>query len=167
MYLKDKENNPVSPDRTGRQGQEGIMKTMEDLKLQYQLSNGSWVSCDNPATQWEPARDRTEDFLLMCEKFNGMLDDKIVPIFRATRPLARDEVLTALLAGRELRNDKNDWYSNCRSGSAYEAKLAARRTTAPPVKLVKCSCGHTIPSGSVMSASLGSSCPDCYDRLSM
>ena len=62
MYLKDKESNPVSPDRTGRQGQEGIMKTMEDLKLQYQLSNGSWVSCDNPATQWEPARDRTEDF---------------------------------------------------------------------------------------------------------
>ena len=84
------------------------MKTMENLKLQYQLSNGNWVSCDNPATQWEPARDRTEDFLLMCEKFNGMIDDKIVPIFRATRPLTRDEVLTALWAGRELRNDKND-----------------------------------------------------------
>ena len=83
------------------------MKTMENLKLQYQLSNGSWVSCDNPATQWETARDHTEAFLLMCEKFNGMLDDKIVPIFRATRPLARDEVLTALLAGRELRNDKS------------------------------------------------------------
>ena len=107
------------------------MKTMENLKLQYQLSNGSWVSCDNPATQWEPARDRTEDFLLRCEKFNGMLDDKkIVPIFRATRPLTRDEVLTALLIGRELRNDKNDWYSNCRSGSAYEAKLATRHRAA-------------------------------------
>ena len=143
------------------------MNKMENLKLQYQLSNGSWASCNNPATQWEPARDRTEDFLLRCEKFNGMLDDKkIVPIFRATRPLTRDEVLTALWAGRELRNDKNDWYSNCRSGSAYEAKLATRRAGAPPVKLVKCSCGHTIPSGSVMSASLRSSCPDCYDRMS-
>lgn len=140
---------------------------MENLNLQYQLSNGNWVSCNKPATKWEPATDRTEEFLTMCEKFNGMLDGKIVPIFRATRPLTRDEVLAELTAGRELRNDKDDWYSNCRSGSAYEAKLAARRAAAPPVKMVKCSCGHTVPSGSVMSASMGSSCPDCYDRLSM
>jgi hypothetical protein len=48
----------------------------------------------------------------------------------------------------------------------YEAAQAARRAAAPPVKMVKCSCGHTVPSGSVMSASMGSSCPDCYDRMS-
>ena len=33
-------------------------------------------------------------------------------------------------------------------------------------ELVKCSCGHTVPKNQVMSASLGSSCPNCYDRMS-
>ena len=32
--------------------------------------------------------------------------------------------------------------------------------------LVRCSCGHKVEKHLVMSASLGSSCPDCYDRLS-
>jgi hypothetical protein len=43
-----------------------------------------------------------------------------------------------------------------------------RRKQAPkaPEKLVKCSCGHSVPRAQVMSASLGSSCPDCYDRMS-
>ena len=36
----------------------------------------------------------------------------------------------------------------------------------PAPALVKCSCGHSVPRGSVMSASMGSSCPDCYDRMS-
>lgn len=34
------------------------------------------------------------------------------------------------------------------------------------VKFFKCSCGHTIPDILVMNASLGTSCPDCYDRMS-
>lgn len=127
------------------------------MKLQYQMSNGRWTGTD----------DRDEKFLIMCEKFNGVdAAGKIVPIFKATRPLTRGEVLAALETGRELRNDASDWYSNCRDGEAYERKMAERRAAAPPVKMVKCSCGHTIPSGSVMSASLGSACPDCYDRLS-
>jgi hypothetical protein len=33
-------------------------------------------------------------------------------------------------------------------------------------RLVKCSCGHTVPASWVMAANLGSSCPDCYDQLS-
>lgn len=33
-------------------------------------------------------------------------------------------------------------------------------------EMVKCSCGHTIPKSCVMCASIGSSCPDCYDRMS-
>lgn len=32
--------------------------------------------------------------------------------------------------------------------------------------LVRCSCGHSVPRISVMQASLGTSCPDCYDRMS-
>ena len=34
------------------------------------------------------------------------------------------------------------------------------------VAMKKCSCGHTVPVALVMSASMGSSCPDCYDRMS-
>jgi hypothetical protein len=31
---------------------------------------------------------------------------------------------------------------------------------------VKCDCGHSVPASQVMSASLGTACPDCYDRMS-
>ena len=36
----------------------------------------------------------------------------------------------------------------------------------PEIKMVKCSCGHNVPQGLVMSASMGTSCPNCYDRMS-
>jgi len=32
--------------------------------------------------------------------------------------------------------------------------------------MVMCDCGHEVPQGQRMSASLGSSCPDCYDEMS-
>jgi hypothetical protein len=35
-----------------------------------------------------------------------------------------------------------------------------------PAIMVRCACGHTIDSRSVMSASLGTSCAACYDRMS-
>lgn len=42
-----------------------------------------------------------------------------------------------------------------------------RRKRAPQaVELVRCDCGHSVPRVQVMSASLGTSCPDCYDRMS-
>ena len=130
---------------------------MSELRLQYQLSNGVWVDCN----------DRTDEFLHLCRANNGPdVTGKIVPRFRATRDLTDAEAVEALLAGAELRNDAADWYSNCRCGNAYERKMAERRAARPAIKMVKCSCGHTVPSHSVMSASLGSSCPDCYDRMS-
>lgn len=41
-----------------------------------------------------------------------------------------------------------------------------RKRAAKPVQLVECDCGHSVPVGQRMSASLGTSCPDCYDRMS-
>jgi len=35
-----------------------------------------------------------------------------------------------------------------------------------PVELVTCSCGHSVPAVQVMNASMGTCCPDCYDRMS-
>lgn len=52
----------------------------------------------------------------------------------------------------------------------YDHGMEQIRAVAAPTKpdpvLVKCSCGHSAPRGLVMSASMGSSCPDCYDRMS-
>jgi hypothetical protein len=46
------------------------------------------------------------------------------------------------------------------------ARLAGRRSPDYPNGR-KLSCGHTVYwKSDVMSASLGSSCPDCYDRMS-
>ena len=127
---------------------------METKKLQYQLSNGNWINCKDEY-------DRTEEFLLLCESNNGPCIDgsgKIVARWNASRNATREEVLAVLDAGLSLRNDREDWYSNCR----YEP--APRQKIVVPMK--KCSCGHTVPVTSVMSASMGSSCPDCYDRMS-
>lgn len=116
------------------------------MKLQYQLSNGNWVNCN----------DREEEFLSRCEEFNTV----------GNRQMTRAEVIENLKSGKELRNDSWDWYSNCRSGTAHEKMRAARIAAMPIVEMVKCSCGHTIAKSLVMSASMGSSCCDCYDRMS-
>lgn len=42
-----------------------------------------------------------------------------------------------------------------------------RRTKAvAKVEMVHCACGHSVPRSQVMNASHGTSCPDCYDRMS-
>ena len=43
---------------------------------------------------------------------------------------------------------------------------AERLQPRPRGDMVKCSCGHTVSRINVMNANLGTSCPDCYDRLS-
>jgi hypothetical protein len=86
------------------------------IKLQYQLSSGTWVDCG----------DRTEEFLARCEKSNGKdATGQVVPAFRAVRTLTRDEVMAELTAGAKLRNAADDWYSNCRDGAPVEAKRVA------------------------------------------
>lgn len=51
----------------------------------------------------------------------------------------------------------------------YNSRTETGHGTAPVYpnrgKMVRCSCGHTVPANQVMSASLGTACPDCYDRM--
>lgn len=47
-----------------------------------------------------------------------------------------------------------------------EIKSARLKPTPIPVEMVRCSCGHTISKNLVMTTSMGSSCPRCYDRMS-
>lgn len=121
--------------------------------VQYQLSNGDWIDCEG----------RTDEFLTRCEQNNGIdAEGKIVPAFRATRLLTRDEVIKVLESGRELRNDPADWYSNCRMAPQPKAE---RQPDYPEGR--KLDCGHTVYwKREVMNASRGTACPDCYDRMS-
>jgi hypothetical protein len=73
----------------------------------------------------------------------------------------RDEIIAILESGKSVR-----W---CKSGNYYYdhsyGKIGTKRAP-KPVDLVKCDCGHEIERALVMNASLGTSCPDCYDNMS-
>ena len=123
---------------------------MNDV-LEYRLSNGNWFPVDS---------NRRDEFLSRCEKYNGMdSTSAIVPSFKARRALTRSEVIGALKSGHILRNHNADWYSQCRYRPAPPP-------TPAPVETIECTCGHSVHPSLVMNASLGTSCPDCYDRLS-
>jgi hypothetical protein len=49
---------------------------------------------------------------------------------------------------------------------ANSRKLAAERSERQRLGLVKCACGHTVAKRAVMNTSTGSSCAECYDRMS-
>lgn len=75
--------------------------------------------------------------------------------------LSRDEIVTMLEAGETIRwcQSPNFCYDH-----SYGKLVTKQQTTTPSV--VRCDCGHEIESRLVMNASLGTSCPDCYDRMS-
>ena len=75
--------------------------------------------------------------------------------------LSREEAVSRLEKGLTLK-----WGTSPNYYYDHSYALIGRKRTAPPVEMVKCDCGHSVPRGQVMSASLGSSCPDCYDRMS-
>ena len=123
------------------------------MKLQRQLENCAWVN--------ETDETRINHFLDMVLERETWYAERV-----HRQPMTtRGEVLAYLATGQEIRYD-NDWYASIRDGEVYERLMAEREARRQPVKMVKCSCGHTVPQGQVMMASLGTACPDCYDRLS-
>jgi hypothetical protein len=74
---------------------------------------------------------------------------------------SREEIISILESGKSVRwcKSPNFYYDN-----SY-GKLGTKRQP-QPVQIVKCSCGHEAEKSSVMYASRGTSCPDCYDRMS-
>jgi hypothetical protein len=71
------------------------------------------------------------------------------------------EIMT--IAGDAYFNTVNMHNEKMAYRAAHPIQL---RTGRPEPVMVHCSCGHTVNSFSVMSASMGTSCPDCYDRMS-
>jgi len=132
------------------------------MKLQYQLSNGNWADCETKD------QNRTEEFLLRCQKFSSWNPrlNELGGYDPSAVPTTREQVIAQLNMGKTVRNDRDDWYSNCRDAEVVERIHAEKLANQPKIEMVKCSCGHTVPRSQVMSASLGTSCPNCYDRLS-
>lgn len=73
----------------------------------------------------------------------------------------RNEIVSILESGGSVKWCKSPNYCYDNSFGVIGTKRSAQK----PV-MVKCDCGHYVPHGRRMSASLGSSCPDCYDRMS-
>ena len=121
------------------------------MELQYQSSNGKWHNCE----------ERSERFLMLCEQ-NNHINEK---------PMTREEVISALTAGQVLRNDDCDWYSKCRDMDFFVQKEIERKKAYyvskdyPIGRELDCGCKVFLKS-EVMSASLGTSCADCYDDMS-
>jgi len=70
----------------------------------------------------------------------------------------KKQVLNYLETGKSL-SWADGWYAII--------KIDIPTPETPSVEMIKCDCGHTVPKCSVMSVSTGTSCPDCYDRMSM
>lgn len=74
---------------------------------------------------------------------------------------SREEIIAILESGKPVK-----W---CRSANFYYdhsyGQIGTKRNAPTPV-MVRCDCGHSVPQGQRMSASMGTSCPDCYDRMS-
>lgn len=94
--------------------------------------------------KWEPCGDRTDTFLARCIKYGGVATEA--------------EAIDKLVSGETLRNHSADWYSNCRIKPEPQPVIKAETIT--------CDCGCTVSKVLVMRASMGSSCPDCYDKMS-
>lgn len=112
-------------------------------EYEYQLSNGMWTNIG----------DRLDQFVDMALKTEVWL----APRLNRQPMTTREEILSAMDAGKKIKIG-SDWYDFIR----------AKPTPVKPVQveMVKCSCGHTVPRSSVMNASMGTSCPECYDRMS-
>jgi len=116
------------------------------MKLQRQLSNGMWSDVE---------ANRVEEFLNMAIDFEARMAVRL-----NTPKMSREEYIQKLQSGKMLNWDE-EWYAQIRDADSIKPIIQK------PVEMIKCSCGHTVPKTNVMSASMGSSCPDCYDRLSM
>lgn len=59
-------------------------------------------------------------------------------------------------------DDVKPWIDRRTAAETAPAMPKVERTP----RMVMCSCGHEVEAELVMSASRGTSCPDCYDRMS-
>jgi hypothetical protein len=114
------------------------------MKFQRMLSNGKWTD-----------EDRIDLFI---NKF--LAREPIMAPRQNRKPMTTSEqVIEFISAGNKAHYD-DDWYADFRDADAIIPQAPRR------VNMVRCDCGHECPSTQRMNASRGTSCPDCYDRMS-
>ena len=116
------------------------------MRFQRMLSNGSWID-----------EDRINEFVDMVLERETWFAER-----EGREPMTtREQVIERLATVKDMRAG-DDWYDNVRDADSTRNAPRSR----PVVEMVRCDCGHEVPRGQVMSASRGTSCPDCYDRMS-
>ena len=74
-------------------------------------------------------------------------------------PMTTRQQVKDFLATSQTIHYDNDWYAMVRDADAL-VKLSR------PNIVELCGCGHSVVPNLVMSTSTGTSCPDCYDKMS-
>lgn len=95
----------------------------------------------------EPTSDELETAITEAVKLNDM---------------DRETILSMIESGKRVKWCESPNYYYDHSYGTIQKKCQEQK-----IELIKCDCGHSVPAGSVMNASVGTSCPDCYDRMSM
>lgn len=97
------------------------------------------------------------------EEAAGESLDKLVATAAQWNGITTDEVIKRLEEGKEVR-----W---CKSPNHYYdhsyGVVRKKKGLPPSPPMILCDCGHRVPKGTVMSTSSGTSCPDCYDDMSL
>jgi hypothetical protein len=126
------------------------------VKLQRQLSNGAWVDDE-----------RVEHFLgLVLAR-----EPQYARYYRREPMTTQQELIDFLATGKTLDYD-TDWYAQIRDGEVYErreAEAKQRRANNPNFSNQGwlMDCGHRVHfKAEIMQASHGTSCQDCYDKMS-
>lgn len=89
---------------------------------------------------------------------DGGLEERLLAMATSFQEISRGELEGRLVRGEEVRYRADDWYPYIRIEPVPRQR--------GHLEMVIADCGHRIPREQVMSASFGTSCPDCYDRMS-
>jgi hypothetical protein len=112
------------------------------------------------SSYWYDVRpERESEFLDMVLAIEPIL----APRQDRTPMTTHAEVLDYLTTHRDIRYG-GAWYAQLRIRP--EPAPVSHPTVSAAVPMVRCDCGHTVPRSQVMMASLGTSCPACYDAMS-
>lgn len=95
------------------------------------------------------------------EKASGDKLEGLIAQAATFNSVSADAIREMLAAGQAVKWCKSPNYYYDHSYGVIRAQRSA-----PQPKLVRCACGHSTSPELVMSTSSGSSCPDCYDRMS-
>lgn len=151
------------------------------MDVKFMKAQNRWVVCgggDMTRAQAEAKRDELNtptlnlEGLVMTDGYVGSFGktwetpteetiEQVIIGAMTENEMTRAQVIEALANGKTLKwgQSPNYYYDHS------DAVIGTRRKPREQ-EMVLCDCGHSVPRDQVMSTSFGTSCPDCYDRMS-